>query len=181
MKTKSNLFFLLSFEDINGQGTECSSDQITWPICTPDGEVIDFKMEKVFRDVFQASKLLHPFTMKISGLMPNAEEKCLFVTGKNWIAIYLEEKEVLCLHAYTDNPHWEFTSILELPEIMPMGKATNPDEIAAVLQWSSIENWIRFFCAEITERSIQEIADGDPIYGKNLLDLCGGVLADNLL
>lgn len=155
----ANLFFLSSHEDIYGQGIEFKGgDQMEWPIVYANLEVIPSAMEDTYKDFFKACRALgRPFSVKISGVFVQEVEECFILTGgKNWLSISFEEKEILKLNAYTDAPYWEYTTLLECPEIMNKHKFDDPEEQKKIIEWSSVSNWVNFLCQRIVEATPDE-------------------------
>ncbi|MEI7563469.1 MAG: hypothetical protein WCJ39_07700 [bacterium] len=155
----ANLFFLSSHEDIYGQGIEFKGgDQMDWPIVNANFDVIPSTTEETYKDFFKACrKLGHLFSVKISGIFVQEVEECFILTGgKNWLSISFEEKEILRLNAYTDTPYWEYTTLLEWPEIMDKNRVDDPEEQKKIIEWSSVSNWVDFLCQRIVETNPDE-------------------------
>lgn len=178
MKNLIPLSFVISHELLSGsQGIAVPKECINWTIVNANEREIEAPIAKVFKDAFFAlfslASFVSPFSTKISGIKPDEKNRRLILCGKVWGAMYFQGQEILRFDYYTEQKGiiaWDFTSILEWPQIMPAFKCDALEEVEKVIEWSCVANWISLFRTKLVNRSNEFLMENNNDMGYAIAD-----------
>lgn len=163
MEEYVSLKFVPSHHDFDQGGVAVTWEMIaTWPIRNSQDKEIDPIVAKIYKDAFNALRHIGSFQVKVS-MEVDVKNRCFRLPKRVWSQISLNNETILGISHDSRVDTAAHRSLFDWPEIMNFPSwgtyAGDEKETQKVIDWSSPENWEKFFRDRIKYKAIGEYTD----------------------